>query len=84
MEKILLNDVVDLIDQNADIKTIEVHGKEFVRVVRCWECKHYIADGCDECQLMIAKSIIAGINNKQWYSEFYCAWGEREEDDNSN
>lgn len=51
-----------------------------VEVVRCKDCKYYIADGCDECVLMSAKSIIAGINNKRWYSDFYCAWGERRED----
>ena len=46
-------------------------------VVRCKDCKYYIADGCDECVLMSAKSIIASINNKRWYSDFFCAWGER-------
>lgn len=50
------------------------------RLIRCNECKYYIADGCDECALMTAKSIIAGINNKRWYSDFYCAWGERKEE----
>ena len=49
-------------------------------VVRCKDCKYYIADGCDECALMSAKSIIASINNKRWHSDFYCAWGERRED----
>lgn len=53
-------------------------GKE---IVRCKDCKHYIADGCDECVLMSAKSIIASINNKRWYSDFFCAWGERRKDD---
>lgn len=50
-------------------------------IVRCKDCKHYIADGCDECELMSAKSIIASISNKRWHSDFYCAWGERREDD---
>lgn len=49
--------------------------------VRCKDCKYYIADGCDECELMVAKSIIASINNKRWHSDFYCAWGERREDE---
>lgn len=49
--------------------------------VRCKDCKYYIADGCDECALMSAKSIIASINNKRWHSDFYCAWGERREDE---
>lgn len=53
-----------------------------VEVVRCKDCKHYIADGCDECELMSAKSIISSINNKRWHSDFYCAWGERREDAN--
>jgi len=54
---------------------------DYVEVVRCKDCKYYFADGCDECQLMIAKSIIASINDKRWYSDFYCAWGERREDE---
>ena len=53
-------------------------------VVRCKDCKYYIADGCDECALMSAKSIIASIKNKRWHSDFYCAWGERREDDKTD
>ena len=53
------------------------HGE----LIMCTDCKYYIADGCDECVLMNAKSIIAGINNKRWYSDFYCAWAERKEKD---
>lgn len=51
-----------------------------VPVIRCKDCKYYIGDGCDECVLMSAKSIIAGINKKRWYSDFYCAWAERKEE----
>ena len=52
-----------------------------VEVVRCKDCIHYFADGCDECRLMIAKSITASIMDKRWYSDFFCAWGERKEDE---
>lgn len=50
-------------------------------LIRCKDCKYYYAEGCDECVLMNANSIIASINNKRWYSDFYCAWGERKEDE---
>lgn len=53
---------------------------EIFEVVRCRDCKYYIADGCDECVLMSAKSIIASINSKRWYSDFYCAWGETKDE----
>ena len=49
-------------------------------VIRCKDCKYYLGDGLDECELMEAKSIIASLNSKRWYSDFFCAWGERKED----
>lgn len=52
-----------------------------VPVIHCYECKYFFGDGYDECTLMRANSIIAGINNKRWYSDFYCAWAERKEKD---
>ena len=54
--------------------------EEWAKVVRCKDCKYYFADGCEECVLMHAKSITASIMNKRWYSDFFCAWGERRED----
>lgn len=51
-----------------------------VPVIHCYECKYFFGDGYDECTLMRANSIIAGINNKRWYSDFYCAWAERKEE----
>jgi len=53
-------------------------------VVRCKDCKYYLGDGLDECELMDAKSIIASLNSKRWYSDFFCAWGERREDGETN
>lgn len=43
-----LRDVVDLIDRE-DTHTIEVHGKTFVRVVRCKDCRH--SDGFGLCPM---------------------------------
>ena len=51
-----------------------------VELVRCRDCRYYYADGCDECGLLIGKSITATCCGKRWYSDFYCAWGERKED----
>lgn len=62
------------------LEGIKRHTAHDAEPVRCRDCKYYIADGCDECELMSAKSIIASINDKRWYSDFYCAWGEKEED----
>ena len=56
-----------------------LNKEKLQELIRCKDCKYYIADGCDECVLMSAKSKIAGINNKRWYSDFYCAWAERKE-----
>ena len=75
MEKIevLLSDVADLIDQNADINGMVFHGKEFIRVVRCKDCRYYQPDGewydDDVCK------VHPDDDNG------YCAWGERREDE---
>lgn len=72
----LLGDAFETIDSE---KTVDAES-----VVRCKDCKFYLGDGLDECELMEAKSIIASLNSKRWYSDFFCAWGERREDGETN
>ena len=67
----------DIAERRLDTWIELIPTVDAVPVVRCKDCKYYIADGCDECELMSAKSIIASIKDKRWYSDFFCAWGER-------
>lgn len=55
----------------------EIERRKALEPVKCEECKFYLGDGCDECTLLCAKSIIAILKDKRWYSDFYCAWGEK-------
>ena len=55
----------------------EIEKRKALEPVKCEECKFYLGDGCDECTLLCAKSIIAILKDKRWYGDFYCAWGEK-------
>lgn len=77
-----LSDVVDLIKRDSTNR-IMVGNKEFVQVVRCKDCIHYIRNipcvggsynGCEMIEGRDGNEY--EINNES----FYCEYGERKED----
>ncbi len=69
-----LSVVVDLIDK-PETNRIVCHGKEFVRVVRCKDCKY-----CEKMPIIDLTVWRCSKHSVPTEVDYYCSWGERKDE----
>lgn len=92
VDVVTVTDLRNYLLENSSVKSLFFHtspqsnnGLEYVQVIRCKECKHYVRyDVCPDAYYMGCNLGYGGQDTYSVRDDDFCSWAERREDGNND